>query len=112
MRTEQHLVTTIVRLAGEFDLACEPPFREVLGRVLDRHTETFLLDLRGLQFMDSTGFSMLVQIDALARRDDFDFAILCGDGMVRRVLKETGLDGMLPVVDPLAGLLPPSDSPV
>jgi anti-sigma B factor antagonist len=111
LRCERHLGTTIFRLAGEFDLACDERFQEELGRWLDSEVTTFLLDLRGLEFIDSTGLRMLVQIDTKARQDGFDFALLCGDGQVRRVLRETGLDGMLPLVDP-AGAVPATDSPL
>ena len=69
-----------------------------------------VLDLRGLDFMDSTGLRILIQIDARARNDEFRFVILCGDGHVRHVLRESGLDGVLPLVDG-TGAVPASDSP-
>jgi len=112
LRSERHLATTIVRLAGEFDLTCREAFEEELKRVVDRDTVIFILDLRGLEFLDSTGLTMLVELDALAREYAFDFTILCGEGLVRRLLRETGLEGLLPVADPLGGLVPHSDSPV
>ena len=112
MRSERHLGTTIVRLAGEFDLTCTEPFEDEIGRVLDGETRIFILDLRGLEFIDSTGLTKLVELDALARSDGFDFTILCCEGLVRRVLRETGLEGLLPVADPLGGTVPASDSPV
>ena len=112
MRSERHLGTTIVRLAGEFDLNCVEPFEEELRRLVDHETYIFILDLRGLEFIDSTGLTTLIELDAQARDFGSDFTILCGEGLVRRVLRETGLEGLLPVVDPLGGLVPPSDSPV
>ena len=45
------------------------------------------------------------------REAAFDFTVLCGNGQVRRVLRESGLDGVLAVVDP-SGAVPASDSPV
>jgi anti-sigma B factor antagonist len=108
LRAERHLDTTIIRLAGEFDLACEERFQEELANVLDG-AGTFVLDLRGLEFIDSTVLRVLVQLDAAARSDDFDFTVLCGNWQVRRVLRESGLDGVLPVVDP-SGAVPASDS--
>ena len=111
MRAEHHLGTCIIRLAGEFDLTCEGRFQDELSAALDRRIQTLVLDLRGLELMDSTGLRMLVEIDALARREGFDFAVLCGDGLVRRVRRGDRLDGILPVVDP-AGAMPASDSPV
>jgi len=112
MRAERHLATTIVRLAGEFDLTCADPFEEELGRVVDRDTRIFILDLRGLEFIDSTGLTTLLELDSRARDYGYDFTILCAEGLVRRVLRETGLEGLLPVADPLGGLVPSSDSPV
>jgi anti-sigma B factor antagonist len=110
-RAERHGDTAIIRLAGEFDLGCEGRFQKELESALDGHVGTFLLDLRDLTFIDSTGLGMLVQIDALARGDGFDFAVLSGNGQVRRVFEQTGLDGVLPLVDH-AGQVPASDSPI
>jgi anti-sigma B factor antagonist len=100
LRIEQHVDTVTLRLAGEFDLACEERFREELDGTLDDFAGTLILDLRGLQFIDSTGLRMLVQLDAAGRSDGFDFCVVRGDGQVRRVLKESGLDGVLPIMDP------------
>jgi anti-sigma B factor antagonist len=100
---EQHLDTTIARLDGEFDLASEERFREERARLLAREeTATLMLDLRGLDFIDSTGLRMLVETDALARQDGFDLAVVCGEGQVRMVLKVSGLEGVLPLVGPEA----------
>jgi anti-sigma B factor antagonist len=111
LRVERRLDTATIWLSGEFDLACEERFMEELGSVLDSLVGTLVLDLRGLQFMDSTGLRILIQIDATAQNDGFDFVVFCGNGAVRRVLHETGLDGVLSVVDP-SGVVPASDSPV
>lgn len=111
MRHEYHAGTTIVHLSGEFDLSSEDRFKEELGRVMDSETQSFVLDLRGLEFIDSTGLRLLVQLDALARQDGFDFSVLCGNGQVREVLRISGLDGVMPLIDP-SGVVPPSDSPV
>jgi anti-anti-sigma factor len=81
---------------------CERPFLEELGAALDEQTTALVLDLRALKFIDSTGLGMLVALDASARDDGFDFTVLCREGGVRRVLRETGLDGVLPLVVPRA----------
>src|SRR5213592_3051580 len=62
MRGERDLNAVSIRLAGEFDLTCEQPFRDALARLLDDEIDTFLLDLRGLRFIDSTGLRLLLQI--------------------------------------------------
>jgi anti-sigma B factor antagonist len=111
VRAERHLDTTIVRLHGELDVSGEDRLREVLDDVVDGETATLVMDLRGLTFIDSTGLRLLVSLQNLSVEHCFDYAILCGEGAVRRVLRETGLDGLLPVIDP-AGAVPASDSPV
>ena len=111
MRTERDFDTIILRLSGEFDLDCEERFHDELEAAMGDDARWLVLDLRGLEFMDSTGLRILVQIDARSRSDDFEFVVLCGEGHVRRVLRETGLDGVLPVVDRY-GPVPASDSPV
>jgi anti-anti-sigma factor len=99
-------------LHGEFDLACEERFRAELGLHMDDAVSRLTLDLRELTFMDSSGLAMLLALDAIARSDDFEFWVLCaGDGAVRTLLRQTGLDGVLPVMDPF-GPVPATDSPV
>jgi anti-anti-sigma factor len=111
MRVEQQLDTVLIRLDGEFDLTCEEPFRDELARSLEEETATLVLDLRALTFMDSVGLRMLVTLDRATSEDGLDFTVLCGEGHVRGVLRETGLDGVLRIVDP-SGAVPASDSPV
>jgi anti-sigma B factor antagonist len=68
--------------------------------MLDHGAATLVVDLGGLTFMDSTGLRMLVSLHNRAEHESFDYALLCDGGNVRNVLRETGLDGVLPVVDP------------
>jgi anti-sigma B factor antagonist len=111
MHVEQECETVLIRLRGEFDLTCEGPFREELACALDEETTTLVLDLCALTFMDSVGLRMLVTLNEETNDDGMAFTVLCADGHVRRVLRETGLDGILPVVGP-SGAVPASDSPV
>jgi anti-sigma B factor antagonist len=111
MVTEQAAGKSIVRLYGEFDLSCEQAFNEELAQVVEGDPSALIIDVRRLEFIDSTGLRALLSLHKLAREDGFDFTLLCGDGIVRRVLRETGLDGVLPLVD-TSGAVPVSDPPV
>jgi anti-sigma B factor antagonist len=113
MRVEQDSGSSTIRLYGEFGLGCAEQFQDALGHALDSgEHEPLVLDLRGLTFIDSTGLRILVSVNGTARSDGFGFAVLCSDdGSIRRVLRETGLDGILPVIDP-SGAVPAADSPV
>ena len=113
MRVEEDSGSATIRLYGEFGLGCEERFQAALGRALGgSEHDPLVLDLRGLNFIDSTGLRMLISVHTTARGDGFGLAVICSeDGLVRRVLRETGLDGILPVIDP-SGTTPATESPV
>jgi anti-anti-sigma factor len=100
---EQQSGTATVSLYGEFDITCEKPLRDRIERMLEEETKTLVLDLRGLEFIDSAGLRMLIVLDGQAIQEGFDFLVRCDEGNVMRVLKETGLVGVLPLVDPATG---------
>jgi anti-anti-sigma factor len=101
MRVEQQLDTVLIALHGEFDVTCEEPFCRELASALEVE----------LTFMDSVGLRMLVTLNMATSEDGLDYTVICGEGYVRQVLRETGLDGVLPVVDPY-GSVHASDSPI
>jgi anti-sigma B factor antagonist len=112
VRTERVLDVTTVQVYGELDLTCEELLRAELECVLAEAPGTLVLDLRGLTFIDSAGLRMLIVLDGQATERGLQLAVLCIEGSVRRVLRETGLDGVLPVADHRTGIVPASDSPV
>ena len=60
---------------------------------------TILVDLAGLEFMDSTGIRLLVAADARARSDSGRLRITRPPAQVFRVLCIAGVDGLLPFDD-------------
>jgi anti-sigma B factor antagonist len=109
MRIERTLGTVLIRMQGEFDMACGERFQDELEGALEDETEVLILDLCGLQFMDSTGLRMLVTLKSRTSEDGIEYTVLCGEGAMRRILRATGVDGVLPVVS--ASSAPRSDSP-
>jgi anti-anti-sigma factor len=92
----------VIAVAGELDLATAPQLeQELLPRLRDGgHT---VLDLRALDFMDSTGVRVIVAAHLAAQEHGGRFALMRSprDGAVGRVLEISGLDGMLELVDDL-----------
>jgi anti-anti-sigma factor len=83
----------LVRLAGELDISTAP--------ILERHLHEALgggrrlvVDLRGLDFMDSTGLTLLVRWGRGAEQDGYQLALVRGDPRVHRLFELTGLDGV------------------
>jgi anti-sigma B factor antagonist len=83
--------TARIRPAGELDMATvdqlEECFREAHGAGFRR----IVADLRSLEFMDSTGLTLLTRWTLEAQRDGYEFAVVPGDERVRRLFELTGL---------------------
>jgi anti-sigma B factor antagonist len=88
-----------VILAGELDIATHGDAEAVLRDVQDSGAPLVILDLRKLNFMDSTGLRLLVQADARAHELGHRLAIVRGPEAVHRVLEITGLDAKLDLID-------------
>ena len=96
--------TAIVRLAGELDLATAPELTEVLHG-LQPACKRIILDLTGLEFIDSTGLRLAVTEHGRASMDGFEFVITGAAGAVLKVLRLTGLDVKLPLAPDVASVL-------
>jgi anti-sigma B factor antagonist len=85
----------VLRLSGEFDLACEEAFRDRAAQMPSG--AEVLIDLRELTFIDSTGIRLIVELWQRSNNDGIDLAILPGPPDVQRVFQITGLDEVLPI---------------
>lgn len=90
-----------VRLAlkGELDISSAGRVEEQLGKLQDGDPELFVLDLRELEFMDSTGLRLIVRADEAAREQGTRFVIVRGPEPVQRVFEIVGLDSRLDMAD-------------
>jgi anti-sigma B factor antagonist len=91
---------TVVRVAGELDLATAPQLEEALLPGL-RAGGSALLDLRGLDFMDSTGVRVIVAGHLAAEEHGGKLSLVrtAPESAVARVLEISGLDAVLDIVD-------------
>jgi anti-anti-sigma factor len=82
--------TAVLRLVGEVDLAVEHDMRDALDALLESDAERLVLDLRGLDYMDSTGVQRLLAAQVAA--DDADRRLELPPGeAARRVLTLCGV---------------------
>jgi anti-anti-sigma factor len=82
----------VVRLAGELDRSTVPLLEERLREALDGGGRQLVVDLRGLDFMDSTGLTLLVRWGRGAEQDGYELALVPGEPRVHRLFELTGLD--------------------
>jgi anti-anti-sigma factor len=87
---------TVAHVSGEIDLASADTFREGLAEGV-ASGEVFVLDLDGVTFMGSLGFSVLVETHHETERRNIRWAIVAGQSAISRPLKITGLEQILPI---------------
>jgi anti-sigma B factor antagonist len=88
-REGEHVVLTV---RGEIDMATAPRLRAALDRAVG--AREVRLDLRAVEFMDSSGLSVLVAGHQALER----LVIICPPGPGRRALEVSGLMSVLDVV--------------
>ena len=90
---------TVIGMSGELDLASSPALQEELDRVAASDSEMLIIDLRQLDFMDSTGLSVLVRAHQRAEEQGRRLAMVRGPQQVQRLLSLTGVADRLTLVD-------------
>lgn len=81
----------VVALGGELDLATAPRAEQWVRALYERGFTSVALDLRDLTFVDSSGLKLLLDLHDLAAAEDFRFALVDGEGPIRRLLELTAL---------------------
>jgi anti-sigma B factor antagonist len=91
--------SVVIGVSGELDLASSPGLEQELDRHMSSGTELVIVDLRQLEFMDSTGLSVLVRAHQRAVEAGRRFAVVRGPQQVQRLLTLTGVADRLTLVD-------------
>lgn len=90
---------TVLMVSGELDLAASPTLEERLDQVFSDSVSQLVIDLRALEFIDSTGLSVLVKAHQRAEESGCNFGLVNGGSQVRRLLTLTGIAERLTVAD-------------
>ncbi len=97
--------TAVISVSGELDLASSPALEEELERVANSEASLVVVDLSELEFMDSTGLSVLVRAHQRAAEGTQRFGLINGSQQVQRLLSLTGVADRLVLAEPPEGLL-------
>lgn len=102
---------TTVALSGELDLVASPALDRAIGDQAESDVDLVVVDLRRLEFMDSTGLHAVLRIQQGAHELGRRFAVIRGPDHVQRLFELTGLTETLTIVDSpeqlLEGWAPP-----
>ncbi|HET9124310.1 MAG TPA: STAS domain-containing protein [Solirubrobacteraceae bacterium] len=80
----------LIAISGELDLASGPRLEEELSS-LDPDVTLVVVDLRRLEFMDSTGLSIIVRAHQRLAEQDRELSLVRGSPQVQRLLDLTGV---------------------
>ena len=86
-------------LRGELDISSAPQVEDALSELEAGDPPVLVIDLRSLDFMDSTGLRTVVSADARARDQGRRLAIVRGPEPVDRIFSITRLDERLQMID-------------
>ena len=88
-----------LRLTGELDLAGVGRFERLLVADGSSETGTFVVDMRGLTFIDSSGLRALIMADQRVRAEGGRFVVVKGSKQVNEVLEMTGVSKQIELLD-------------
>ena len=83
-----------VRAVGSLDMATAPELDAKLTELYAAEHRLVILDLRDLDFMDSSGLRLLLSWDAFARRDGMALHLVPGPPAVQLVFDVSGTAGV------------------
>ena len=82
----------VLSVRGEVDVSTAPRLRQALIELATDGRERVVVDLDGVEFLDSTGLGVLVSGLKRFRTLGGDLILSCSQGRVLRVFEITGLD--------------------
>ena len=89
----------IIRVRGEIHVSSAPQFAQRLSAAIDSGKTAMVLDMSGVEFIDSTGLSVLLNGLRLVTQMDGRMAIVCANPTVLRLFQITSLDETFDIFD-------------
>jgi anti-sigma B factor antagonist len=89
----------VVTVAGELDMFRAPAFEAVLDRSIDQGARSVVVDLDGVNFIDSSGISVIVGAAARLHEAEGSLSVVYGDPQVRRIFEILTLDKVVGVYE-------------
>ena len=80
-----------VAIRGELDLDVAPGVTALVDEAIRTTAGTFVVDLSGLRFLDSTGLTLFIRARALLGQEGRAITVICPPGQARGVFEAAGI---------------------
>ena len=87
----------VVDVKGEIDVYTAPKLREKLIELVSDGSYDVVVNLEGVDFLDSTGLGVLVGALKRVRTHDGELALVCAEPRILKVFEITGLTKVFPM---------------
>lgn len=92
---------SVVDVKGEIDVYTAPKLREKLIELVSEGSYNVVVNLEGVDFLDSTGLGVLVGALKRVKAHDGTLALVCTQEKILKIFKITGLTKVFPIHDSL-----------
>nr|WP_218909200.1 STAS domain-containing protein [Nocardiopsis sinuspersici] len=97
MSTRVESRSVIVAIEGELDIATAADLQEHIQSAINDHGPWLILDLSGLEFMDSSGLNVIINAYRTVRELGGSLALAALNERVTKVVRLVGLHRQVPV---------------
>jgi anti-sigma B factor antagonist len=92
-----HNSHAIVDVKGEIDVYTAPKLREKLIELVSEGSYDVVVNLEGVDFLDSTGLGVLVGALKRVKAHEGSLALVCTQDKILKIFKITGLTKVFPI---------------
>ena len=93
---------TVIEVSGEIDVYTAPKLREKLISLVEAGSYQLIVDMEGVEFLDSTGLGVLVGGLKRVRAHDGWIDLVCTQGRILRIFRITGLSRVFNIYESVA----------
>lgn len=87
--------SSVIVVGGEVDVYTAPQLDEVLSGLIEGGHSKLVVDLSGVQFLDSTGLGVLVKGLKRAKESGGSLSVVAVSDRITKVFRITGLDAAI-----------------
>ena len=87
----------VVAVKGEIDVYTAPKLREKLIELVSEGSYDVVVNLEGVDFLDSTGLGVLVGALKRVKAHDGSLSLVCSQDKILKIFKITGLTKVFPI---------------